>query len=60
MASPPLWVILGNVAWVSGTDANADNHPPGANLALALAASLVEPRCERGQTGGNTTGLQDM
>jgi hypothetical protein len=38
MASPPSWVILGNVARVSGTDAGAGDLPPGADLSLALAA----------------------
>lgn len=41
MAPPPSWIILGNVARVSGTDAGADDLPPGADLALALA---VPPR----------------
>uniref|UniRef100_A0ACD5VSM0 Uncharacterized protein n=1 Tax=Avena sativa TaxID=4498 RepID=A0ACD5VSM0_AVESA len=38
MAPPPSWIILGNVARVSGTDAGAADLPLGADLALALAA----------------------
>uniref|UniRef100_A0ACD5VWL3 Uncharacterized protein n=1 Tax=Avena sativa TaxID=4498 RepID=A0ACD5VWL3_AVESA len=35
---PPSWIILGNVARVSGTDAGADDLPLGTDIALALAA----------------------
>ncbi|KAM3329557.1 hypothetical protein ACQJBY_026543 [Aegilops geniculata] len=37
-SSPPSWIILGSVARVSGTDAAAEDIPPGADPALALAA----------------------